>query len=267
MTNIYIFTIRRDRINDSTEYTGLIPKLIEEYTQEEKAFETEIVFNPDIDEQKKYFKKLLDNKNNILHKSNEYIDNEDIEKIINLNLELYPGFDNNYDFQKFNEHLNRAHYTMKYGIYFGLKRANNDEEFKNSINEYFGEGNRRIIYYLKLNELLDYIEKINIRKKFMDYTLLLYLLPGWQYGRIKDDGHVLLEKNIDNTINKEKFIRDVHIFLDNPTIKETDVELICQIPLPKDIFNYTYIERIDLAFKRKYLKYKQKYLKLKKLIN
>ena len=82
----------------------------------------------------------------------------------------------------------------------------------------------------------------------------------WQYGDITESS-IILNKSIQLGINKDKFIQDIKKNYQEITGNE---ELICQIPLPIELFKFTFIEdSSEIFYKKKYLKYKNKYLQLK----
>lgn len=277
MTFIYIYTIRRSVLDKEVQYIDLIPKLFDIfYNQDDKTYINEyisnlykkycFIFSKNIDQQKKFFRYLLNDDNNLINETSRdnYIDNHDICKLIKINLDYYNEIKNKNKYDKFIEHLYRAHDTkMKYGLYFSIKYANDDKDFydninKNNVNSF----NKRIIYYTKLDNLLDHLDNIYKEYNFSDTTKLLYLNNRWQYGNITESS-IILNKSIQLGINKDKFIQDI-----KKNYQEiTDIEeLICQIPLPIELFKFTFIENNhEVFYKKKYLKYKNKYLQLKSL--
>ena len=128
---------------------------------------------------------------------------------------------------------------MEYGIYFGSRKANNDKEFLESINRTnITNKNQTIIYYTKLNKLLDHIDKINEKYKFN--TNLLYFNTNWQYGEKEDNSLDYTGKN------RKKFIS----YLMGFTNEELEFsEIICHIPLKERLFKFTYRDLYGKTFK------------------
>ena len=266
MAHIYIYTVRRAFIDYQSQYIDLIPKLFGDYDIDidEIYRKYNIEFSENYDRQLDMFDLLLKMDNNLLKNTTDdnYIDKNDINKIITLNLEQYNNIYTIKKFNQFIEHLHRGHgEDMKYGLYFGILYADNDLDFYRKINiNNVRSPNKRIIYYTKLINLLDYIEEIHREMIFSERTKLLYLNIGWQYGAIKYNS-IILEKTCRN-IDKEKFINDIKT--QYPIEKITGhEELICQLPLPIELFKFSYVEDNFSRFKEKYYMLKKKYHILK----
>ncbi len=112
----------------------------------------------------------------------------------------------------------------------------------------------RIIHYTTLDKLVDYVLQIKLEKEFK--IPLLYVNKGWQYGAIKKDTIVL--KN-----NKQEFMTETMSIYNTSNTHIGEVEIICQIPLPNNIFKFLFVSSQNGGYKEKYLKYKKKYLELK----
>jgi disulfide oxidoreductase YuzD len=282
---LYIYTIRRARIKGNTKYVGLIPKLFG-YIYEKEGIGEFVDLPEFITNIKKgmsnrdLFIELLNDKSNYLFNT-EYISIEDKQKIIEMNLKL---FDENMDdklFDSFIEHLFYGHEDMKYGLYFTLKYAKDDTDFRDSFNKLNKTNkNDRIIQYMKFDKFLEHIKELNRIYHFN--SNILYANSGWHFGKIttiEDLGHKRVDfevggkyecSQLDVSVVIDTPCTDEHIDLFNKKIKNkypnntdelTYVELICELPLDY-IFNFFYVK----TSRNKYLKYKKKYLTLIKQI-
>lgn len=267
---LYIYSVRRARRNKKTEYIGLIPKLFTDGTTKtnkpdfnfREKYQQCIKFIKDKNlrqfSEKSYFyiifNLLLNDERNILKKS-RYIDEDDIEKIIKLNLEIFEkeNFGGGEDkFMEFFTHLYLAHgdekFAMEYGLYYSMLKANDDEEFLEEVRKIRpcvckgdknDEANERIIYYIELNKLLNHIDKIKQENELV--SDLCYWNPFWNYGEHADKGDaVVKEKKNEKSIiykkeKKEEFINTLKQ-KSNKLLAQT--ELICQIPLPIELFEW-----------------------------
>lgn len=272
---IYIYSIRRARINNKPQYIGLIPKLFGNlYTmnkdKQEQFLESELK-SYESEDQTTIFANLLNSddnyikKNTYIDKKKIYIDKKDQEIIINLNKELFKKMEPEM-FDKFIEHLYRGHNNMKYGIYFSLAYADSDDEFlKNFKNLTDSEtANQRILFYAPLKVLLEHVNNVDLKEHFSLKSPLLYINSHWNYGEYNKDT-IKMTRTEGNLLNQEKFIKDI---LDKYKKNIDKTELICQLPLPENLFRTKFIN-ISSAneFTNKYLKYKKKYLDLKNKIN
>ena len=302
MAHIYIYTIRRAIKNNEVEYIGLIPKLFGDlydfderkenifkkieyikkfdkrfnfkYAGDDVDYDVDDDVDYDVDDdvgKENFFKRLLNNPTNYIHqsKSRNYIHENDIQEIIKLNLESYNRIKKYINYDKFIEHLFRGHDDMEYGLYFSLKYANDDQDFHSKLEELKETKDKRIIYYTRLDTLLNHLEKLHKTHNFSNETKLLYLNKNWDYGKINVKlQSILLERNPDGTINKDKFTTDIKDYTRAFTGKQEleNEELICQIPLTIDLFNFDLLNYSKNIFKQKYLHYKNKYIQLKKIL-
>jgi hypothetical protein len=275
---LYVYTKRRAKLEKGPQFVDLIPKLIGYLYQ----IDEEIHINDFIKKQKE---ELGDKYNNIIEILNYYLDksnyindienasDDDKTKIKNMNREIIQKIflEPVSDIQKnmFIEHLFRGHANMQYGIYFSMKYAKDDEDFKNKLGN-ISKSPRigdRIIIYTTIDKLVDHC--LDIKRNRNIRLPILYLNPDWQYGKIKCDT-IILDDNKDIFINKIKTKYP-------PTSRYKLTELICQIPLEiapelkegqssNVLFNFFYVnDQLPQSggYREKYLKYKNKYLKLK----
>lgn len=226
--SLYVFTVRRARLDKKSKYVGLIPKL---YTDNYIDNKVDIKSIPCRQKKsnKEQFKCLLEEENNLLHKS-EYIDKNDISNIIKLNMELFDKDEwTQPNFNKFLEHLYRGHGNMEYGIYFGTIKATSYLDFLEQIKRTFVYGDQRIIYYIEISELLNHIDNMKETKSFN--TDLLYFNQNWSYGKY-DYNSFIYKKDY-----REDFINHINKY-NNKQLK--NCEIICHIPLPTEIFKFTF---------------------------
>lgn len=241
----YICTVRRARLNGKSQYVELIPKLFSDVWLNENEL-PKIISSLDLRQSKNIiFNQLLNNKSNLIYKS-EYILPDDIDKIIKLNLD---NFNNNHfthkKFLSFIEHLYRAHDNMEYGLYFSIKWAENDLDFLSKINRAKLRENQKILYYSKLEKILEYVDKK--KKKLNIISSLCYYNIGWSYGKMDDNSSKYLG-------NKQDFYQSI---IDNiqKGFDLNNYELVIQIPLPVELFKFTF-ERY--GGRTNLLKYKKK---------
>jgi hypothetical protein len=266
MSKIYIYCIRRSKIDNQQKYVDLIPKLSSEIYNSNKEGEAEYDFIKEIKKKYNYTGDKIKLFNNLLA---EYIPNKienpfDQDAIIKLNLNKFREREySDEDFDEFLIHLFRAHGDMKYGLYFTLGFADDDDDFENKFIKLSGmEDNLSIIFYTKLMNLLHYL--FNILTETLYDMPVLYVNEMWSYGKPNSNTITLNPENKYSYTDDDfdRFIEQIYkkyngIHIDNNT------ELICVIPLPTEIFKYFYVPRGDRHFKHKYLKYKNKYLNLK----
>lgn len=273
--HLYIYSVRRAREEGQSQFVGLIPKLFGDLHSKKRAITSE-----DIDQikitlngasNKEKFLNLLNKPTNYLNIT-ENINPADKEIIKQMNLTL---FDENAitpkKFDKFLEHLYYGHdikdietnkkIGMKYGLYFSLKYAENNikliESFKSLERT---DGNDRIVFYMRFDKFLKYINDIDLQYRFS--SPILYLNIGeWKYGIIEHDSIIMTKNQQTNNFELDKFETQIKKYF-TPETPEFEGELICQIPLSNDIFNIFFIQKGG-SNNDKYIKYKYKYLKLK----
>ena len=170
MSDIYIFTIRDVRIKGQPKYVGLIPRLFDIIDATGKTLNE--LFNRDILKeysQMEIFRLLLNEKSrNSLLWNSKYIHPDDFYKIIYMNFQQLEreNFTTN-EFIRVCEYLLGGHPRMEYGIYFGARKAKNDIEFLESIKKTeITNKNQKIIYYTKLEKMLDYIFLFNVQIRY-----------------------------------------------------------------------------------------------------
>ena len=94
MSQLFFFILRDTREAGISKYSGLLPKLSPDYHNADRSERFEDIIGRDYEtivsekSQKDYFLRLLSSPNNSLKKS-RYIESDDIEKIIQLNLDLF----------------------------------------------------------------------------------------------------------------------------------------------------------------------------------
>jgi hypothetical protein len=247
MSQLYIFTIRDVREDGETKYNGLIPKLFDNLSDYTKNIENIINYDKIMKSHthKSMFKLMIEYKGkhgytpNLLYES-KYLSDRDKSNVAKLNMEFYKDedFPSKKKYMNFMEHLFKAHQTMEYGIYFGLRKADNEKEFLDSIQGTKPTSkNQAIIYYTNIENVLAYVDKVKGKVKYDNS--LLYFNKAWQYGE-KDE----LSKEYDNKYNFICYLRRYEN--DDLELSET----ICQLPLPTELFKHTYKNISDGAFKR-----------------
>lgn len=287
MSKLYIYTIKDAYINGVEQNNDLIPKLFNNYLiydlmepkikkDHEKGLQ---LLNQVLTDIKQKFKAahsdqemnkfniykflLFEYESETLTKVEFSYINEDNKKhiidSINIMIEQnqFVNSSDELEIDNFITYLLRAHRTMEYGLYFSFKFANNDDDLFSQI--IIGKPPKRYLIYF--TEFTNIAQFVHLRKKSLmsDETFsmnVLYANRKWQYGRLLEDSIIFNELDLDNFVS-----RILHKLTD-PEFK--DAELICQLPLPHDLFKFVYTNR-PLYFK--YLKYKKKYLELKKLIS
>ena len=208
---IYIYTIR-----DHNKFPYLIPKLFDS------------IGSVSIDQVSLRDKNMLIDdlflSQNYLQYS-QYIDDKDKSYIIDLNKELLSSLLETRSSKKhFVKHLFEGHLDMEYGIYFSLIHAENDLDFLSKFNRlnHFDK-DQKIVYYTPLTNLYDYLYIKNKEYRFSDNTFILYMNYTWQYGKIDTQS-----------------ITNPHEILNLQEFKGLE-ELICQLPLPTEIFKFFFI--------------------------
>jgi hypothetical protein len=224
------------------------------------------------------FNPLLINK--LLEKT-KYINNSDKPKIIKLNkleiskimhlkdLEYLPLF--NHKKQKIDtlkirliKHLLQGHQDMNYGIYFSLLHAKDDADFISKFEKMSHEIDIKTIYFTQLNNLLKYVTEKDEEYKFENDTKLVYMNENWNSGFITDKS-ILLERGKNNKLDIRKFCEELK------DIEFGDQELICQLPLPIELFSFFFVNDSSPKFLAKKVKLKVKLKKsncnVKNLIN
>ena len=246
MSKLFIFTIRDVREDSVSKYNGLIPKLFDSLMDDTKNIENIINYDKIMKTHthSSLFKQTLEYNGtkshgpNLLHKS-KYLSKRDKENIIKLNMKFYKEEDlsSKVKYMEFIEHIFKAHHDMQYGIYFGLRSADSEKDFLDSINGTKPTSkNQSIIYYTNIENVLDYVDKVRERVKYDNP--LLYFNKGWQYG-LKDED----SRDYDN--NKYDFICYIRSY---PNYELETSETICKVPLPRDLFKHTYKNIHEHAF-------------------
>lgn len=284
---LYVYTIRNSRksINGfdkpSPQFVELIPKLFTELDEntgerEIKSYVSKLHSDNqdqdihDIDSMKRFFAKLLDTKDTLLDKT-EYLTHSDVDWIKELNLDLVSNIQVNM-FDKFLQHLARGHETMRYGIYFSIKYAENAQDFIKKMGTQTDNptNDQEIIFFTPLNTLLKHLDqviktKMSSDEDFRFYGPLLYISDGWQYGKIDKDS-IVMNKKVDGTPDILLFESMVRKKYSNNN-KIIDPELICQIPLPNELFMFFFQSVYQNQYQdggsiEKYLDSKKEYLNL-----
>ena len=271
LPKLYIFTKRDARLDKDFKYVELIPKLFTTFFENRSK-----QINTQSEIYKKYlrllesangitnkeekislFKNLLKNDLNTLNDTvnRGYIHTDDMQKIIKINLEMIskfledrPSIDHT---KKLISHLYEGHKRfyhgkfredMKYGNYFGLMWAKNDQHLKELIAETtrsegkLSNSNQLLVYFTPLEKFLEYINTIH--KTYDFKSPLLYVNDSWSYGVIDEDT-IILNRFDDGTLD----INDFLCFVKSKDIN-TQFELVCQIPLPPDIFGFFLSKKI-----------------------
>mgnify|MGYP001376775490 CR=1 FL=1 len=266
MSQLFFFTLRDIRDASISKYSGLLPKLFNVLHDAGSDSVFKDIIGRDyktiISEksQKDYFRRLLYSPNSNLQNS-RYIEKNDIDKIIQLNLDL---FDQNSmtkkEYRDFLEHLYMAHSNMEYGIYMGARKSDSERDFLHSINTTFiTDPNQNILFYINAEKLIQYLDKI--KDKHHITSSLLYFNTGWQYGVIQEGSKIY------NGNNFYDFMCHIRSF----TNEELNFsETIIQLPLPIELFNHTFISRGSQTFlyggKRKKKRSKKNKKKQKRFI-
>lgn len=260
---LYIYTKRRARINNKSQYVGLIPKLFSDnYNTSNYASKSNLMEKYSATSNSDLFLKMLNDPTNELQKA-FYISPNDKQKIIDMNYELFNQMPNE-NFENLLTHLYRSH-NMQYGLYFSFLYAYDDIDFMSKFNRSIKPlSEDRIILYTTFDNLLQEIQKINNEKNFDSMTEILYVNNGWQYGEITNTS-IKLKKNTDNSLDINKFKLDVISALPQHKRVISNPELICQIPLRTELFKFFYVNEQhgssnklekSLTKTKKYLKYK-----------
>lgn len=266
MSQLFFFTLRDTREGSIAKYSGLLPKLSNEWHDADRGTVFEDIIGHDYEtivsekSQKDYFRRILNSPNNSLKKS-RYIEQNDINKIIQLNLEL---FDENSmtkeEYRSFLEHLYMSHSSMEYGIYMGARKADSEREFLNSVRTTFVKDPKQtLLFYINAEKLINYVDEI--KNKHRIQSTLMYFNTSWQYGIFEEEeGSILYDGN-----NFYDFICHLRSFT-NEALRFS--ETIVQIPLPIELFNHTFISTGTEAFlyggKKKKTKNVKKTLKKKR---
>ena len=232
---VFIYSKRRARLSKEPQYVELIPKLYNDlYNNDNLSIED--IFDIKLFKEYTYyeiFERFLRDQTNLLHKS-EYIDKNDIEHIIHINLELFKTIKfNEKSFVKFVEYLHRGHADMEYGLYFSSMVADNYLDFLEKIKTtqnrlLLPDNDQRILYYINLTDLLKHINKI--KREYDFKSPLCYFNKNWNYGKMNNNSFEY--KNI-NSFTKQIVEKNRNIYL-------TASELICQIPLPNELFKFIF---------------------------
>lgn len=234
MTHLYIYTVRDARIDGKLKYVGLIPKLFDELHDSGKLLKE--VFDADAlkyTTQMEMFRYFINKKGlrSLLWNSREIHPN-DIYKIIYMNFKYLERENyNKKEFFRLCEHLFEGHMNMEYGLYFGCRKANNDKDFLENIKKTeITNANQSIVYYTKLEDMLENIDEI---KETYDFKgNLFYFNTCWNYGNI-DENSIKYNHN-----NKKEFVDYIKQY-DNEVLELS--EMVCHVPLEYEkIFKITY---------------------------
>tara|TARA_Y100000768_G_C23872365_1_gene631094 strand:- start:224 stop:973 length:750 start_codon:yes stop_codon:yes gene_type:complete len=248
MSKLYIFTVRDVREDGKTKYNGMIPKLFSTLYDNYNLTINDILNYNNVMEHHTHeslFKETLSYKGakghqpNLLH-SSQYLSQRDKQNIEKLNMLFYKNEDlsTKKKYLEFYEHLFKGHSTMQYGLYFGSRKADNEKDFLDSIQGTKpSEKNQSIIYYTNIETLIDYIDKVKGKTKYDNS--LLYFNETWQYGKKE-------KSSIDYKNNKYDFICHIRSYPNK--ILELS-EIICQVPLPIDLFKHSYKKINESVFK------------------
>ena len=279
---IYIYTVRDIKNDNEFYFPYLIPKVSDFWPNS---------FEPPTKDVKRIIELLnkLPNddlliKNlfnpgliNTLLEKTTYINNSDKAKIIKLNKLEIKKIMRLKDFEylllpnqkkekidtlkiRLIKHLLQGHQDMKYGIYFSLLHAKDDADFISKFEKMSHESDIKTIYFTQLNKLLQYVTEKDEEYKFENDTKLVYMNENWNSGFITDKS-ILLERGKNNKLDIQKFCDELK------DIEFGDQELICQLPLPIELFSFFFVNDSSPKFlaKSKVKKSKVKKSKVKKV--
>ena len=214
-------------------------------------------------DQKDFFRKMLESPNNSLKKS-RYLLKSDIDKIIQLNLELFDQTSmTKGEYQLFLDHLHLAHSDMEYGNYMGARKANSEKEFLESVDRAnLTDKNQTLVFYINAENLIEYVDKV--KDKHQIQSPLIYFNMGWQYGIIEEGSKRYFGDNFYDFMCYLRGLTNEQLLFS---------ETIVQIPLPVDIFKHTFQKEGETFLtggkkktnKKKYSVKKKKSLKQKQL--
>jgi hypothetical protein len=269
----FVYTIKNNQDSHEPYFGDIIPKIngdqyddpISDTTIINKVFRQTYYYDcdPSILDQKQLntFQELLNSPTNYIKNEHNYIHENDKQKIIDLNKQLFRPM-NKDKFKNFIIQLHKGHSkAMKYGIYFSLINASDEDNFKEILLSRLGNIRptaKYYIYYIELPKLLEYVLTIKQRESLL--SSLIYININWNKGNFSNT----TVKLDNNTV--EQFISQI-----TPRHYTSEAELICQIPIPITQFkiieyNPTSTDQIT-QYRNKYIKYKYKYSQLKKQID
>ena len=270
MSQLFFFILRDTREAGISKYSGLLPKLSPDYHNADRSERFEDIIGRDYEtivsekSQKDYFLRLLSSPNNSLKKS-RYIESDDIEKIIQLNLDLFSENSmTKEEYRSFLEHLYMAHSDMEYGIYMGARKADSEKEFLDSVNTTFvKDPQQTLVFYINAEKLINYVDEI--RNKNRIQSTLIYFNTSWNYG--------IFNEEEDSILYDGKNFYDFICHLRSFSNKQLQFsETIVPIPLPVEIFNHTFVSKGSKTFleggkkKKKKTKNVKKTLKKKRIL-
>jgi hypothetical protein len=119
------------------------------------------------------------------------------------------------------------------------------------------ESDIKTIYFTQLNKLLQYVTEKDEEYKFENDTKLVYMNENWNSGFITDKS-ILLERGKNNKLDIQKFCDELK------DIEFGDQELICQLPLPIELFSFFFVNDSSPKFLAKSKVKKSKVKKVKK---
>ena len=257
MSQLYFYTLRDVRVEGDVQFPGLFPKLYSHLDDHDLTLDDLFNYNQSVQpsSQKKWFEGMMMDPGSSLNQS-KYIHKEDIPKLIGLNLSYFDETNmKKKEYERFIEHLLKAHTTMEYGLYFGARKANSEKEFMDSMNiANPRDKSQTLVYYTNVEKLLDHVDEM--REKLHLKSQLLYFNMGWNYG-VRDENSAVYTGE-----NRYDFICKMRSF-SNEELEMS--ETVCQIPLPVELFNFTFRNLSHNTFKggRKKTKKKKKSLKEK----
>ena len=277
---IYIYTVRDIKNDNEFYFPYLIPKVsdfwpnsFEPPTKDVKRIIELLNKLPNDD----LLMKNLFNPGliNTLLEKTTYINNSDKAKIIKLNKLEIKKIMRLKDFEylllpnqkkekidtlkiRLIKHLLQGHQDMKYGIYFSLLHAKDDADFISKFEKMSHESDIKTIYFTQLNKLLQYVTEKDEEYKFENDTKLVYMNENWNSGFITDKS-ILLERGKNNKLDIQKFCDELK------DIEFGDQELICQLPLPIELFSFFFVNDSSPKFLAKSKVKKSKVKKVKKV--
>jgi len=271
---LFVYTIKNNDDNHDSYFGDIIPKINGDQYDDMQLSNDKIInkvfrqtyyydCDPNILRAKQLntFQELLNIPSNYIKTEPNYIHNADKQKIIDLNTQLFTQMNKDI-FKNFIIGLHKGHgKTMKYGIYFSLINASDEDNFKEILLSRLGNitpSAKYYIYYTELSKLLEYVLTIKQRESLL--SPLIYINTNWNKGNFTDST-VKLDYN-----TVQQFISQI-----TQRHYTSEAELICQIPIPITQFkileyNPSSTDQIT-QYRNKYIKYKYKYNKLKNIIN
>lgn len=228
---LFVFLLRDYEVDSESRYDELIPKL---FYPESKTIEpySDDKIPKNKDEYEAFFLEMLSDKNNLLHGSKDHeskkLSGDVIAKIIELNLQKFKETKwTSNSFKGLVKHLKEGHTDMEYGLYFGCLKSDSGVS---GIRKHFSDAeqnnsNKQVVYYAKLDTLLDYIDERKLGFQTCHFN------DSWRYGVI-DGGTIRYDPS-----KRDQFKKSISKYT-NKILSNS--ELICRIPLPEKLFNSLY---------------------------